>query len=114
MSKPEAVIGWIVFLLSANTGVILTLLRERIYFSKVRSELGRFLPEGYDPNRLEYPYILDPFTPPAWREALAQHVKQFAEHPARQRWLLFRRLRMWLMLAELAVVLAFAVWLVLG
>lgn len=114
MSKPEAIIGWIVFLLSANTGVILTLLRERIYFAKLRQEVAGFLPQGYDPNRLEYPYILDRFTPPAWREALAQHHRQFPDHPARKRWLLFRSLRHWLMLAELAAVLAFAVWLVLG
>jgi hypothetical protein len=114
MSKPEALIGWIVFLLSANTGVILTLLRERIYFGKLRGEVGRFLPDGYDPNRLEYPYILDAFTPRAWREALRQHCEQFPSHPARQRWLLFRRLRHWLMWAEIAAVLAFAAWLVLS
>lgn len=110
MTNYEGLFGWIVFLLSANTGVILTLLRERIYFGTLREEIGRFLPPGYDPKRLDYPYILDYFTPPSWRDALEQHQTAFPEHPARKRWLMFRRLRHWLMLAELAAVLAFAVW----
>lgn len=113
MTKFEGIFGWMVFLLSANSGVLLTLMRERIYFTKLREELARFLPAGYDPKRLDYPYILDWFTPPSWREALEQHVEAFPDHPARKRWLMFRSLRHWLMLAELAAVLAFAAWFLL-
>lgn len=114
MDKTHAVFVWMMFLLAANTGALLTLLRERIVFRQFRDEVGRFLPPGYDPNRLDYPYLLSFTTPPSWAAALRSHEDQFPGHPARERWSQFRRLRSILMAAELLLFAAFIVWMILG
>jgi hypothetical protein len=102
------------FLLAANTGVLLTLFRERIFFRAFRDELTTFLPPGYDPKRLDYPYLFGFLTPPAWAEALRGHEERFPGHPARGRWDQFRKLRTGLMLSELLMVGAFVGWMILG
>lgn len=108
------ILTWIVLLLATNTGVILTLLRERLVFRLFREELERLLPPGYDPKRLDYPYIFDFTVPPAWREALAKHEQRMSVHPARDRWLIFRRIRNVLMVVEVLLIFAFAAWMVMG
>lgn len=102
------------FLLAANTGALLTLLRERIVFRQFRDEVGKFLPPGYDPNRLDYPFLFGFTTPPSWAAALASHEGQFPEHPPRQRWKQFRKLRSVLMAGELILFAAFIVWMIIG
>ncbi len=102
------------FLLAANTGALLTLLRERIVFRQFRDEVGKFLPPGYDPKRLDYPFLFGFTTPPSWLAALRAHAEQFPEHPARARWSQFRKLRGVLMTGELILVAAFIVWAILG
>ncbi|GAB4370769.1 MAG: hypothetical protein OHK0021_13530 [Bryobacter sp.] len=114
MDRTQDVFLWMAFLLATNTGIVLTLLRERIVFRTFRDELGRLLPPGYDPNRLDYPYLFDFLTPPAWREALRQHTERMSVHPARDRWLTFRRIRTVLMGVEGLLVVAFVVWAVMG
>ncbi|WP_155121416.1 hypothetical protein [Bryobacter aggregatus] len=102
------------FLLAANTGVLLTLLRERIAFRAVRDEIARLLPPGYDPRRLDYPYLFSFLTPPAWRDALRAHESQFPDHRPRLAWQRFLKLRTILMLGEIAVIFAFVVWMLIG
>lgn len=114
MDKTHAVFVWMMFLLAANTGALLTLLRERIVFRQFRDEVGRFLPPGYDPKRLDYPFLFGFTTPPSWAAALQSHERQFPEHPARQRWSQFRKLRGLLMAGELILMGAFIVWMILG
>ena len=102
------------FLLAANTGVGLTLLRERIVFRKLRDEIAGFLPEGYDPKRLDYPYIFSFTTPPAWARALLLHIEKFPQHPLRGSWLRFVRIRNVLMVGEAVTLAAFVVWMLLS
>lgn len=102
------------FLLAANTGVGLTLLRERIAFRRIRDEIAAQLPKGYDPNRLAYPYLFSFITPPSWADALAQHIALFPIHPARSSWQRFVSIRNVLMLAEVFTLVAFVVWMLLS
>ncbi len=102
------------FLLAANTGVLLTLLRERIAFRRVREEVAAGLPAGYDATRLDYPYLFSFLTPPAWANALAAHEAHFPEHSARQAWRRFHSLRTALMFGEFAAVLVFIAWVLLS
>ncbi len=113
MNRIESIFLWMMFLLATNTGVLLTMLRERIYFRRLREEIAQYLPPGYDPKRLDYPYLFDFLTPPSWKDALARHVESFTNHPARKQWLQFRTLRLVLMVVELLAVLAFVVWMLL-
>ncbi len=114
LEKTQSVFIWMMFLLAANTGVLLTLFRERVFFRMFRDELTRFLPPGYDPKRLDYPFLFGFLTPPAWGEALRAHGERFPEHPARGRWEQFRKMRLGLMVSELLMVAAFVVWAILG
>ena len=102
------------FLLAANTGVGLTLLRERIAFRRIRAEIAAQLPKGYDPTRLAYPYLFSFITPPSWADALAQHITLFPIHPARSSWQRFVSIRNVLMLAEVFTLVAFVVWMLLS
>lgn len=102
------------FLLAANTGVILTLLRERIAFRRVRDEIAAYLPKGYDPKRLDYPYLFPFTTPPAWVRALSVHVSNFPEHPARTSWRRFVSIRNVLMIGEVFTLAAFVVWMLVS
>jgi hypothetical protein len=85
-----------------------------VFFRAVGDEIARYLPKGYDPKRLAYPYMFTFTTPPAWRDALAKHIESAPDHPRRQLWLRFRTLRNWLMAAELVGVLAFVAWFAFG
>jgi hypothetical protein len=114
LDKAHSVFVWMMFLLAANTGALLTLLRERIVFRQFRSEVGSFLPPGYDPDRLDYPFLFGFTTPPSWAAALRMHEEQFPQHPARSRWSQFRKLRSVLMVLELFLIAAFIVWAILG
>lgn len=114
MDKTHAVFVWMMFLLAGNTGALLTLLRERIVFRQLREEIGKFLPPGYDPKRLDYPFLFGFTTPPSWASALRAHEEQFPEHPARHRWNQFRKLRSVLMGGEFVLLAAFIVWVILG
>ncbi len=114
MEKAQTVFLWMMFLLAANTGVILTLLRERIAFRRVREEIAAFLPKGYDPKRLDYPYIFSFTTPPAWARALAQHQQSFPEHPARTAWRRFVSIRNVLMVGEVITLAGFVGWLLVS
>jgi hypothetical protein len=114
MEKAQGVFFWMMLLLAANTGVLLTMLRERIFFRAVAEELGRLLPAGYDPKRLSYPYMFTFLTPPAWKAALERHLSEKPTHAARDLWLRFRKLRHWLMGIELAMVVAFILWALLS
>jgi hypothetical protein len=114
MNKTDTVFVWMLFLLATNTAVIVTLLRERIVFRRIRDEIARFLPAGYDPKRLDYPYLFGFTTPPAWAEALAAHRDQSPGHSARGSWERFRAIRGFLMLVEVALVVGFALWMALG
>lgn len=102
------------FLLAANTGVGLTLLRERIVFRLIRDEIAGFLPPGYDPKRLDYPYIFPFTTPPAWARALALHIEKFPDHARRASWQRFVRIRNVLMVGEALTLAAFVVWMLVG
>lgn len=102
------------FLLAANTGVGLTLVRERIVFRRLRDEIAGFLPKGYDPKRLDYPYIFPFTTPPAWARALALHIEQFPDHPLRTSWQRFLQIRNVLMIGEALTLGAFVVWMLLS
>ncbi len=102
------------FLLAGNTGALLTLFRERMVFRTFRDELTGYLPPGYDPKRLDYPYLFDFITPPAWAEALRLHREQKPEHRPRGAWERFRRIRTVLMLSEIALLAGFVVWALLG
>ncbi len=114
MDRTQTVLIWMMFLLAANTGVGLTLLRERIAFRRVRGEIAAYLPKGYDPNRLSYPYLFSFLTPPAWASALAQHNQLFPIHPARSSWQRFVSIRNVLMIAEVITLAAFVCWMLLG
>ena len=114
VDRTQTIFIWMMFLLAANTGVLLTLLRERIAFRRVREEVARYLPAGYDPKRLDYPYLFSFLTPPAWREALAAHESSLPDHPVRQAWRRFHSLRTALMIGEFAAVLVFIVWVLLS
>ncbi len=114
MDKTQGVFIWMMFLLAANTGVILTLLRERIAFRRVRDEIAAYLPKGYDPKRLDYPYIFPFTTPPAWARALSAHVSNFPEHPARSSWRRFVSIRNVLMIGEVFTLAAFVVWMLVS
>ncbi|MFN9298353.1 MAG: hypothetical protein ACK6DZ_11650 [Acidobacteriota bacterium] len=114
MNKTQGVFLWMMFLLAANTGVILTLLRERIVFRRFRDEISGFLPPGYDPKRLDYPYLFSFTTPPAWSRALAVHRQRHPEHPYRTSWDRFVAIRRVLMLGELLTLAAFVLWMLFG
>ena len=114
VDRTQSIFIWMMFLLAANTGVLLTLLRERIAFRRVRDDIAVGLPAGYDPKRLDYPYLFSFLTPPAWRDALAAHESQYPEHPTRQAWQRFHSLRTALMIVEFASVLVFIGWVLLG
>lgn len=114
LNKTQGVFIWMMFLLAANTGVILTLLRERIVFRRFRDEVAGFLPKGYDPKRLDYPYIFTFTTPPAWARALAAHRERYPEHRYRASWERFLSIRNVLMGAELLTLVGFVGWVVLG
>jgi len=114
LDKTQGVFIWMMFLLAANTGVILTLLRERIAFRRVRDEIAAYLPKGYDPKRLDYPYIFPFTTPPAWARALSTHIGNFPEHPARTAWRRFVSIRNILMIGEVFTLAAFVVWMVVS
>ena len=102
------------FLLAANTGVVLTLLRERIAFRRIRDELASLLPPGYDPKRLDYPYIFPFTTPPAWGRALQDHIAKFPAHPPRTSWQRFVSIRNVLMIGEVFTLLAFVGWMLVS
>jgi hypothetical protein len=114
VDRTQGVLIWMMFLLAANTGVVLTLLRERIAFRRIREEIVGFLPPGYDPKRLDYPYIFPFTTPPAWARALKLHQDQFPEHGARSAWQRFVSIRTVLMIGEALTLVAFVVWMVVG
>lgn len=114
MDKAQGVMLWMMFLLAGNTGVVLTLLRERIVFRKIRDEIAALLPPGYDPKRLDYPYIFPFTTPPAWARALERHVEQQPEHKLRSTWERFRRMRNVLMIGEGLTIVGFVGWVFLG
>ncbi|MEO5953441.1 MAG: hypothetical protein ABIQ44_13330 [Chloroflexia bacterium] len=114
MDKTQNVLIWMMFLLAGNTGVVLTLLRERIVFRRIRDEIAGFLPKGYDPKRLDYPYIFPFTTPPAWSRALLLHVEAFPEHPIRASWERFLRIRNVLMVGEALTIVGFVGWMLLS
>src|SRR5262249_14434586 len=114
LDKTQQVFLWMLFLLATNTGVLLTLFRERIVYRGFREELNRFLPPNYDPKRLDYPFLFAFLTPPAWAEALRLHQEQLPEHRLRLSWLRFRKIRSLLMILEVAIVALFVVWMLLG
>jgi hypothetical protein len=114
ISRAQSVMLWMMFLLATNTGVVLTLLRERIAFRRIRDEIAGFLPAGYDPKRLDYPYIFSFTTPPAWACAHLAHAEKFPDHKLRQVWERFLRIRNVLMLGEVATLLAFVGWMLLS
>ncbi len=114
MDRTQGVMLWMMFLLAANTGVGLTLLRERIVFRQLREEIAAFLPTGYDPKRLDYPYIFPFTTPPSWARALALHIEKYPQHALRAAWQRFLKIRNVLMLAEAITLLAFVAWMLLG
>lgn len=114
VDRIQTIFIWMMFLLAANTGVLLTLLRERIAFRRMRDEVAAGLPAGYDPKRIDYPYLFSFLTPPAWAAALAAHEARFPEHPARQAWRRFHSLRTALMIGEFAAVLVFIAWVLLS
>lgn len=102
------------FLLAANTGVVLTLLRERIAFRRIREEIAGLLPPGYDSKRLDYPYIFPFTTPPAWARALQDHVLKFPDHPPRLSWQRFVSIRNVLMIGEGITLAVFVAWMLLS
>jgi hypothetical protein len=114
LDKTQAVLIWMMFLLAANTGVVLTLLRERIAFRRIRDEIAGFLPPGYDAKRLDYPYIFPFTTPPAWGRALQLHIEKFPEHAPRLSWQRFVSIRNVLMIGEVVTLIAFVAWMLLG
>ncbi len=114
ISRAQTVMLWMMFLLAANTGVILTIVRERIAFRRIREEIAAFLPTGYDPKRLDYPFLFSFTTPPAWDRARAIHVEKFPTHQLRLVWERFVRIRTVLMLGEVATLVAFVGWMVLS
>lgn len=114
MGKDKLVFGWMLFLLATNTGVLLTMLRERVAFRVIRERIAAYLPPGYDPSRLSYPFLFDRLAPPSWRAALAEFERVSPEDPHGRRWRQFQKLRSGLMLAEIVGVLLFVVWMVLA
>jgi len=114
LDKTQAVLIWMMFLLAANTGVVLTLLRERIAFRRIRDELAGLLPPGYDPKRLDYPYIFPFTTPPAWGRALQDHIDKFPDHQPRISWQRFVSIRNVLMVGEVVTLIAFVAWMLLS
>lgn len=114
LDRTRDVMLWMMFLLAANTGVGLTLVRERMVFRRLREEIAGFLPPGYDPKRLDYPYVFPFTTPPAWARALQLHMEKFPEHPVRASWQRFLRIRNVLMVGEAVTLVAFVVWMVVG
>jgi len=114
LNRTQTVLIWMMFLLAANTGVGLTLLRERIAFRRIRDEIAGFLPKGYDPRRLDYPYMFPFTTPLAWKLALDQHISQHPEHTSRKSWARFVSIRNVLMIGEVVTLAAFVVWMLLS
>jgi hypothetical protein len=114
LDKTQGVFLWMMFLLAANTGVVLTLLRERIAFRRIRDEIAAYLPQGYDAKRLDYPYIFPFTTPPAWARALATHRTNFPEHAGRAAWQRFVSIRNVLMVGEVLTLVGFAGWVFLS
>lgn len=114
MEKDRLVLVWMLFLLATNTGVLLTLLRERITFRMIRDSIVAFLPPGYDSKRLAYPFLFDRLAPPSWRAALAAYEQSDSSNLQLRRWRQFQKIRTGLMLAEVAGILLFAVWMALG
>jgi len=114
LDRTQSVLIWMMFLLAANTGVGLTLLRERIVFRRIREEIAGFLPPGYDPKRLDYPYIFPFTTPVSWATALDAHRERFPDHPVRASWQRFVRIRNVLMVGEAVTLAAFVAWMLLS
>lgn len=114
MDKDRLVLVWMLFLLATNTAVLLTLLRERITFRLIRDGIVAFLPPGYDSQRLSYPFLFDRLAPPSWRAALATYEQLESANAQRKRWRQFQKIRIGLMLAEVAGIFLFAVWMALG